>query len=225
MIDSISLNNSKRLKTQNSENIYTVLFYELFDIFFSFFALLLFSPIILVIAIVIKIKSPNGSIFFAHKRKGLRGKDIYVHKFRTMYSDADIRLDNLLNENPKLREEYNKNFKLKNDPRIIEGIGNFLRKTSLDELPQFFDSLCGNLSIVGPRPIVQDELKKYGQYAQKLLSVKPGITGLWQVSGRNNLSYEERVNLDMKYINKKTFFLDLKIIFLTVKVMILREGM
>ena len=222
MIDSIEL---KKSNTQNLKDTYTFLFYELFDIFFSLFALLLFSPLFLIIAIAINIKSPNGPIFFKQKRLGLHGKDIYVHKFRTMYSDADTRLDNILNENPKLREEYNKNFKLKNDPRIIKGIGNFLRKTSLDELPQFFDSLCGNLSIVGPRPIVKDELKKYGQYSQKLLSVKPGITGLWQVSGRNNLSYEERVNLDIKYINKKTFFIDLKIIFLTIKVMILREGM
>jgi len=228
MIDSINLNNSKRLKTQNSENIYTVLFYELFNIFFSFFALLLFSPIILVIAIAIKIKSPNGSIFFKQKRLGLDGKEFEVYKFRTMIPNAEKKLEELLKNNPEIKEEYFKYRKLKYDPRIIPSIGNFLRKTSLDELPQFFNVLKGDMSIVGPRPYIKNEFVTPLQKSQLpiVLSVKPGITGYWQtIPHRHDSSFDFRVEKDIEYIQKKNFQLDLKIISNTVKVMILKKGM
>jgi lipopolysaccharide/colanic/teichoic acid biosynthesis glycosyltransferase len=173
---------------------------------------------------MIKIKSPNGPIFFGHQRIGKDGKFFRVYKFRTMVPDAEARLKKMLNENPKIKAEFEKDFKLKDDPRIVPSIGNFLRKSSLDELPQFFNSLIGDMSVVGPRPIVEDEIAKYGKYAIKLYSVKPGVTGLWQVSGRNDISYDERVSLDMDYIDKQSLFMDIKIIFQTVMVMVFNKG-
>jgi len=197
---------------------------RIFDIIFSTSALVLLSPVFLVIAIMIKIKSPEGPVFFGHQRIGKNGKFFRVYKFRTMVPDAEERLKKLLDSNPKLKKEFEKDFKLKDDPRIIPGIGNFMRKSSLDELPQFFNSLIGNMSVVGPRPIVEKELEKYGKYAKKLLSVKPGVTGLWQVSGRNDIDYNERIELDMEYIDKQSLWLDIKIITQTVLVMIFKKG-
>ena len=206
---------------QNEFNLFTK---RLFDIAFSFVALILLSPVFLIIAIFIKIKSPGGPIFFGHQRIGKDGKFFRVYKFRTMVPDAQARLKKMLDENPKIREEFEKDFKLKDDPRIVPSIGNFMRKSSIDELPQFFNSLIGNMSVVGPRPIVEDEISKYGKYAVKLYSVKPGVTGLWQVSGRNDIDYDERVALDMEYIDKQTLLMDIKIIFQTVMVMIFKKG-
>jgi len=195
-----------------------------FDIIFSITALILLSPIFLIISILIKLKSPEGNIFFTQERLGKDKKLFKIYKFRTMVMDAEEKLQQLLNNNPELKTKFEQDFKLENDPRIIKDIGTFLRKSSLDELPQFFNSLIGDLSIVGPRPIVKDEIKKYGRHINKLYSIKPGITGLWQVKGRNSISYEDRVKLDMEYIDNQSFFGDIKIILLTIKVMILREG-
>ena len=197
---------------------------RIFDIGFSLFALTLFSPIFIVISLLIKFKSPEGKVLFTQKRLGLNGKEFEVYKFRTMVPDAEAKLEELLERDEEARKEFEKDFKLKNDPRIIPVIGSFLRKSSLDELPQFFNSLKGEMAIVGPRPIVRLELKMYGEYSKKFLSVKPGITGLWQVSGRNNIDYEERVALDMEYIDNKLLLRDINIIFKTVKVMIFRAG-
>ncbi|TQV64339.1 MAG: sugar transferase [Sulfurovum sp.] len=214
---------TRRLTLTSQNNTYTF-FKRSFDIIFSLFAILLFSPIFLIIAVLIKINSPKGEIIFGHKRIGKDGKLFKVYKFRTMVPNAENILQELLKNNPEKKEEYEKDFKLKDDPRIIPIVGNFLRKSSLDELPQFFNSLIGNMSIVGPRPIIQAEIEKYGKYANKLFSVKPGVTGLWQVSGRNDISYNERVNLDMNYIDKKNLFEDIRIIFETVRVMLFRKG-
>jgi len=209
---------------KNSQNNTYTFFKRGFDIFFSLFAILLFSPIFLIIAVLIKINSPKGEIIFGHKRIGKDGKLFKVYKFRTMVPNAENILQELLKNNPEKKEEYEKDFKLKDDPRIIPIVGNFLRKSSLDELPQFFNSLIGDMSIVGPRPIIQAEIEKYGKYANKLFSVKPGVTGLWQVSGRNDISYNERVNLDMNYIDKRNLFEDIRIVFETVRVMLFRKG-
>lgn len=197
---------------------------RLFDIVFSIIALLLLSPIFIIIAILIKIKSPSGPIFFGHQRIGKNGKFFRVYKFRTMVPDAEVRLKKMLDENPKIKAEFEKDFKLKDDPRIIPSIGNFMRKSSIDELPQFFNSLIGNMSVVGPRPIVEAEVAKYGKYAIKLYSVKPGISGLWQVSGRNDIEYDERVALDLEYIDKQSLWMDIKIVFQTAMVMIFKKG-
>jgi lipopolysaccharide/colanic/teichoic acid biosynthesis glycosyltransferase len=195
-----------------------------FDVIFSFFALLFLTPVFLIIAILIKIVSPKGPVFFGHQRIGKDGKFFRIYKFRTMVPNAEEILQEWLTNHPEIKKEYEKDFKLKDDPRIIPGIGTFLRESSLDELPQFFNSFIGNMSVIGPRPIIEDEVQKYGKYVVKLYSVKPGVSGLWQVSGRNDLSYDIRVKLDMKYINNQSLWLDIKIIFKTISVMIFKKG-
>ncbi|CAA6809846.1 MAG: Undecaprenyl-phosphate galactosephosphotransferase (EC [uncultured Campylobacterales bacterium] len=210
----------KAITGRKSQNI----FKRVFDICFSLGAITIVLVPMFVIAILIKIKSPKGPIIFTQLRMGKNKKFFRVYKFRTMINDAENVLDRWLNDHPEIKEEYEKDFKLKNDPRIIPIVGSFLRKSSLDELPQFFNSLGGSMSVVGPRPIVENEIEKYGKYADKLFSVKPGVTGLWQVSGRNDIDYDDRVALDMKYIDEKSLIQDIKIIFETIKVMILRKG-
>ncbi len=189
------------------------------DIIGSLLGLILLSPIFLILSIVVKADSP-GPIFFAHKRLGYNGNLIKIYKFRTMVINAEELLNNL---SPEQKEEFAKNFKLENDPRITK-VGNFLRKSSLDELPQLLNILKGELSIVGPRPIVEKELKNYGIYGEKLLSVKPGLTGNWQANGRSDTTYEERVEMDMQYIDNRSIFMDIKIIFKTFSAVIKKQG-
>lgn len=185
-------------------------------------------PFVLLLAVVVfffvKVKEPKGKLFFAQERIGYKGKKFKVFKFRTMVENADEVLNELLSKDEKARTEFETHFKLKKDPRVIAGVGAFLRKTSLDEMPQFFNVLKGEMSVVGPRPVTEQELEKYGEYTQKFLSVKPGVTGLWQVSGRNDISYDERVALDMQYIEESGFFKDVKIILATVKVVLVGTG-
>jgi len=178
----------------------------------------------IIIALIIKL-TDSGSIFYKHLRVGFKGKKIRVLKFRTMYMDANQKLKEILKNDPKAREEWERTFKLKNDPRVTT-IGRFLRKTSLDELPQFFNVLKGDMSVVGPRPVVEEELKKYyKEKAEIYKSVRPGITGYWQVEGRSDIDdYEERVKMDEWYIQNQSFFLDLKIILKTIKVIISGKG-
>jgi|YelNatPaOPRAMG01_1025707.scaffolds.fasta_scaffold00630_9 exopolysaccharide biosynthesis polyprenyl glycosylphosphotransferase len=191
---------------------------EIIDIILASLGLTFFLPLILLISLLIKLDS-KGPVIFKHKRVGRYGKDIYVWKFRTMYEDAD----KILEMNPKLKLEFEKNFKLKDDPRITR-VGKFLRKWSLDEIPQLFNILKGDMSIVGPRPVVRKELLKYGSFADEILRVKPGLTGLWQVSGRSDLDYARRVQLDLYYIQNWSLALDLKIILKTIPTVILRRG-
>jgi exopolysaccharide biosynthesis polyprenyl glycosylphosphotransferase len=187
---------------------------RLIDFILSFIAIIILSPLFFILAILIKITSP-GPVFFKHKRLGLNGKIIEIYKFRSMVINAQEILDKLLAENPELRKEYEETYKLKNDPRITK-IGKFLRKTSLDELPQLFNVLKGDLSLVGPRPIVLKEINKYGEYGKFLLRVPPGVTGLWQISGRSDVDYDERVEMDMQYISNWNIWLDLNILFKTI---------
>jgi lipopolysaccharide/colanic/teichoic acid biosynthesis glycosyltransferase len=140
-------------------------------------------------------------------------------KFRTMRRDADRILSRLLSESPDLQEEFRNDFKLRNDPRITR-LGRFLRRSSLDELPQFLNVLRGEMSLVGPRPIVRHELPRYGDRMEEVLAVRPGLTGLWQVSGRNNLSYDERVALDLRYARHRSVWMDLSIIARTIGVIL-----
>lgn len=192
---------------------------RLIDIIGSLIGIILLSPIYIIIAILIKFDSP-GKIVFGHTRKGKGGKDIKVYKFRTMYSNANEIFESFTSEQ---KEEYYKNFKLDNDPRVTK-LGGFLRKTSLDELPQLFNILKGDMTIVGPRPIVTDELDFYGEYEDYYKAVKPGLTGLWQVNGRSDTTYEERVSFDMEYVTTRNTFKDLYIIFMTVVKVLKREG-
>ena len=198
---------------------------RVFDFVFSFSILIFTFPLFILITIFIKIKSPNGSIFFIQERLGKNRKFFRVYKFRTMIVNAEKELEKLLESDEKMREEYIKFRKLKYDPRIIKGIGNFLRKTSLDEFPQFFNVLLGDMSIVGPRPYLKDEFYNHDDtFLDILLSIKPGITGLWQVGNRNNSTFNDRVKDDLIYIENQSFIGDLIIIFKTIKVMIFRKG-
>lgn len=189
------------------------------DIIGSIFGLFLLSPVFLLLAVAVKVDS-EGPILFSHARLGQGGKFIKVYKFRTMVSNAEEVLKNLPEDKKK---EFEKNFKLADDPRITK-LGKFLRETSLDELPQLINVLKGDMTAVGPRPIVPNELKKYGKYGTKLLTVKPGLTGSWQVSGRSDTTYYERIQLDMDYIDNRTNLMDIKIAFKTVAVVFKRDG-
>ena len=201
--------------------------YRVFDFLFSLVAILIFMPIMLIVAILIKINSPKGTVLFKQKRLGLDGKLFDVYKFRTMVVDAEKKLEEMLDKKEDLREEYLTFRKLKNDPRIIPNIGNFLRKSSLDEVPQFFNVLFGQMSIVGPRPYIKNEFDIYPTNSElnTVTSVKPGITGYWQViPERHDTTFESRVLTDIEYIKKKSFLLDLEIIAKTIGVMALRKG-
>lgn len=195
---------------------------SLFDRTFALCALLFFAPFMVLIALVLLV-TEGGPVFFAHKRVGLNGRAFYCLKFRTMAKDAEARLENLLAQDPAARAQWERNQKLDDDPRIT-CVGEFLRKSSLDELPQFLNVLMGEMAIVGPRPIVDAEAHHYGDHFADYLSVKPGVTGLWQVNGRSNTTYEERVAMDVDYVRNRSFPRDLGIIAKTVKVVALGKG-
>lgn len=188
------------------------------DLFFSLIILIAGLPILLTIALLIKFSS-RGPIFFLQERIGKNKKTFNCIKFRTMHPEAEDILENLITNNEILRKEFEETHKLKNDPRITN-IGKFLRKTSLDEIPQFLNVIKMEMSIIGPRPIVKKEIQKYGKSYNKVISIKPGITGLWQVSGRNNLSYKRRVILDCLYVDNISPILDLRIIIRTFGVIL-----
>lgn len=192
---------------------------RIIDVVGSITGLVLLSPFLLIIAVLVKMDS-SGPVLFSHKRLGQYGKIIKVYKFRTMVQNAEELLKTL---NPEQKIEFEKNFKLENDPRITK-LGKFLRESSIDELPQLLNVLKGEMTAVGPRPIVPSELKKYGKYGEKLLSVKPGLTGNWQTSGRSDTSYEERIQLDMEYIDTRTILMDIKIAFKTLVVVLNKSG-
>jgi len=188
------------------------------DISLSVFGIIVFLPVLLIIALCIKLDD-GGSIFHFREIIGEKGRRFYALKFRTMIPDAD----SYLAKHPELLRKFQKNMKLERDPRITR-MGKFLRKTSLDELPQLFNVLIGQMSLVGPRMIHPSELSRFGQNAQKRLTVKPGITGLWQISARQHICYDERVQLDMRYIDTRSFIVDLTILVKTLKVFIVHTG-
>jgi exopolysaccharide biosynthesis polyprenyl glycosylphosphotransferase len=188
------------------------------DLLICSIALLVSLPLMLIIGIAIKLDSP-GPIFHRRRVVGVGGKLFDALKFRSMYVDADQRLA----QDPELRRQFEENFKLKNDPRVTR-VGGFLRRTSLDELPQIFNVLWGQMSLVGPRMITPQERARYGKWWMNLFTVKPGITGLWQVSGRSDVSYQERVMLDMRYIRNYTIWLDLHVLYQTIPAVLRREG-
>lgn len=191
---------------------------RLFDVLFSLSVLILFSPVYLLLILLIALSSP-GPIFYVQKRVGKNSKPFGCIKFRTMVHNADEVLMQLMETSPRLRQEFQSSFKLRRDPRIT-WIGQFLRVTSLDEFPQFLNVLKGDMSVVGPRPVVLEEISKYGKNADRVLSIRPGITGLWQVSGRNDIPYPRRVQIDLYYVNFRSFLMDLWIIFKTLGVVL-----
>lgn len=187
---------------------------RILDILGGFVGCILSAPIMVIIIIAILIDDKESSPFFLQERIGKNGKKFKIFKFRTMVTNAE----ELLNSNPRLYAEFKKSgykFPEGEDPRVTK-MGYFLRKTSLDELPQFINVLIGNMSLVGPRPIVENELQEYKESKKIFLSAKPGITGWWQVSGRSEVGYPERCNLELEYVKNASIFFDIKILFLTV---------
>ena len=208
------------MKIKNSKTLYVKYstFKRLTDIVFSIFLIITLLPILFIIALVIKFSS-RGPIIFFHKRVGKNDTRFKCAKFRTMHPEADHILEKLLSENESIKNEYYDNFKLFNDPRITS-VGKFLRFTSLDELPQLFNVLKGEMSLVGPRPITVEEISKYGMYYKEVFSIKPGMTGLWQTSGRNKLSYKRRVMLDLIYAKNYNPLMDIRILLRTFGVIL-----
>ncbi|MBF1759841.1 undecaprenyl-phosphate galactose phosphotransferase WbaP [Veillonella sp.] len=195
---------------------------RIFDIIATICGGILILPIFVMIALLIYLDSP-GPIVFGHKRIGQGGKEFSCYKFRSMVPNAQEALEVYLKENPAAREEWERDFKLKDDPRVTR-IGKFLRKTSLDELPQLWNVLIGNMSLVGPRPIVRDEIVKYGDYINDFYLVTPGITGVWQVSGRSDTTYEERVLMDSWYVHNWSVWIDIVYLLKTVLVVYKAKG-
>ena len=184
--------------------------------------LLLFAPLMAWVAWMTW-RHDGAPIFFGHYRVGRNGKLFRCLKFRTMYRESQTMLQELLARDPVARAQWERDQKLADDPRVTP-VGRLLRRTSLDELPQLFNVLRGEMSLVGPRPITVGELTRYGRVRWHYLSVPPGMTGLWQVSGRNNTTYAQRVALDAHYVEQRSFALDLEILLRTVRVVALREG-
>jgi exopolysaccharide production protein ExoY len=186
-------------------------------------SILIFTlPLLIAIALVVRMQDGGRSVF-AHERVGFGGRSFKVLKFRSMVLDADRRLAELLASDPYARAEWERDHKLKCDPRITR-VGAFLRRSSLDELPQLFNVLRGDMSIVGPRPIVTAEISRYGRRFQHYCAVKPGITGLWQVSGRNDVAYRRRVAMDTIYARHKSLAWDIKLLLLTVPAVLFASG-
>ena len=194
----------------------------IFDYTLTLIGGLLISPLLLFIAVWIYKDSP-GPVIFKHIRIGKDGKAFPCYKFRTMCVDAKEKLAELLKNNPQARKEWEHDFKLKNDPRITKS-GAFLRKTSLDELPQIINVLRGEMSLVGPRPVIQEELARYHEFVGDYLMVRPGITGLWQVSGRSDTTYDERVQMDSWYVRNWSVWLDVMLLWRTIKSVIKCKG-
>jgi len=207
------------IRYKEADSIYYNFIKRLMDIILSLLAIVLLSPIFLIVGLIVRFDS-KGKIVFGHERIGKNMKRIKVYKFRTMYENADEIFRNFSEEQ---KREYYTNFKLDNDPRITR-VGGFLRRTSLDELPQLFNILKGDMSIVGPRPIVEKEIEKYGEFVEIVFSALPGLTGYWQANGRSDTTYEERVQMDMYYIKNRSILLDIKIIFKTFLSVIKKEG-
>jgi exopolysaccharide production protein ExoY len=192
------------------------------DLVIVFLTMPVLLPLGLMIAAAIRLTS-DGSALYRHRRIGQFQQPLYVWKFRTMYKDSDQLLEQYLSTSPEARREWSETHKLRKDPRVTP-IGKLLRKTSLDEIPQLINVLAGDMSVIGPRPIVDKEKAKYGMYFQMYSYAMPGITGLWQVSGRCDVTYEERVQLDVRYVKEWSLRMELWILLKTVFVMIHREG-
>ena len=206
----------------NLSRPYNRIFKRIFDLTLTICGGVLISPILLVIALIVAFEN-RGNVIFAHKRVGAAGKKFPCYKFQTMVPDAEAKLAKYLAENPEAKREWDETFKLTNDPRVT-GIGKLLRRTSLDELPQLWNVLRGEMSLVGPRPIVQAEIPRYGKNIREYYMVLPGITGMWQVSGRSDTTYAERVAMDTWYVRNWSVWIDIMYLFKTVKAVFTSRG-
>lgn len=201
-------------RIQPKEGPVYLFFKRAMDIIGSLCGIILLSPLLIIVALAIKIEDPKGSVFFSQKRCGKDNKLFPMYKFRSMVSNAEELLEELMEHN----EMDGPVFKIKDDPRITR-VGKFIRKTSIDELPQLFNILRGDMSIVGPRPAIPHEVAEYSHYHKQRLLVKPGLTCIWQVSGRNSIGFEEWMDMDLEYIEKRNLWMDIKLIFKTVGVL------
>ena len=203
---------SEVIENERSNILYEVI-KRIIDIVASFIGLILLSPLILIVSMLIKLES-KGEVIFKQKRVGLNGKEFYMYKFRSMVINAEELKEQL----ESLNEMSGPMFKIKDDPRITK-VGKFIRKTSIDELPQLINVIKGDMSLVGPRPSLPKEVKKFEQWMMERLEVKPGLTCIWQISGRNNIDFEDWMKLDIKYVRERSLVLDFKLIFKTIFVL------
>ena len=204
---------SEVIENERSNILYEVI-KRIIDIVASFTGLILLSPLILIVSMLIKLES-KGEVIFKQKRVGLNGKEFYMYKFRSMVINAEELKEQLESQN----EMSGPMFKIKDDPRITK-VGKFIRKTSIDELPQLINVIKGDMSLVGPRPSLPKEVEKFEQWMMERLEVKPGLTCIWQISGRNNIDFEDWMKLDIKYVRERSFKLDMKLILKTVLVLL-----
>lgn len=211
-------NVSINFKKQNKRYVYKGI-KRIFDFVASLVGLVLLSPLFLIVAIAIKIENPQGPVFYSQIRLGKRQEPFKMYKFRSMIVGADKHLKELLDEN----EVEGAMFKMKEDPRVTK-VGEFIRKYSIDELPQLVNVLLGNMSLVGPRPPLPREVKDYSEHDKLRLAVKPGCTGLWQISGRNDVGFHEMVELDLEYISHRGCWFDIYVLFKTVAVFVHPNG-
>ncbi len=194
----------------------------LFAAFLAGLIIIFLAPLMIFIVLAVRLQD-GGPVLFAQRRIGYGGRAFACLKFRTMAVDAEARLDQLLAEDPAARDEWTRDHKLRSDPRITP-VGVFLRRSSLDELPQLFNVLRGEMDLVGPRPIVPSEVERYGRRIKDYYTVRPGLTGLWQVSGRSDTSYRRRVAMDTLYARSKDFAFDIRILILTIPAVLFRRG-
>ena len=222
--ENFSLDAGRVIVNPKVENAFDIdeLCIRLLDITISSLMIVALAPLLLLVALLIYVSDP-GPVIFGHLRIGRGGQSFRCLKFRSMVTDAQERLAALLASDPEARAEWQRDHKLKKDPRIT-AIGSFLRQSSLDELPQLFNVLSGEMSLVGPRPIVLDEVARYSRYFSQYCAVRPGITGLWQVSGRSDVSYRRRVAMDVTYVRAQSFRLNLMILMMTVPSVLASQG-
>lgn len=196
---------------------------RIIDILGGLIGIALLVPLMVLVKVINVLNKDYGPLFYSHERIGKNGKHFKMYKFRSMCMDSQEVLKKLLAENEEARKEWEEHRKLNNDPRITK-IGKILRKTSLDEFPQFVNVLKGDMSLVGPRAVIDGEIEKFGAYKDAVLSVKPGITGYWAANGRSETSYDERVNMEFYYVSNNSIFMDIRILFKTVISVIKKEG-
>ena len=221
-IDNVSV--IKKEKTKTNKKIMYNFIKRTIDAIGALIGIIILIPATIIIYLARKIlKEDKGPLFYEQLRYGKNGKVFRLYKFRSMCIGADKKLKEYLENNEEARKEFEKTHKLQNDPRITK-IGNFLRKTSLDELPQMINILKGDMSFVGPRPVVEKEVEEYGTNKDKFLSVRPGLTGYWQVNGRSNTTYEERMKMELYYVDNCSLWLDIKIFFKTFITVFKKEG-
>lgn len=224
LVSDIELQTQLEEKVNKDKKIIYRIIKRIIDIIGGLVGTILLLPITFILYIVNKISKENkGPLFFDQLRIGKDGKEFKLYKYRSMVMHADEKLWEYLNENPDAKEEYCKYKKLKNDPRITK-MGKFLRKTSLDEFPQFINVLKGEMSLVGPRPYLYREQNDMGEKYYDIIKVKPGLTGYWQVNGRSDVDFEERLEMDTYYIQNRNLWLDIKIILRTALKIFKKEG-